>query len=298
MAYLLQQLANAVPLAALYAALAFGYAVAFGVTKRPDITYGALFAFSGQMLLLFTDFGYNRLWLVLPAALALGVAASVVYAVGAGVWIGRSVMLPLVRQSSNTVIVAALGVTILLMETARLASDTRSLWLSPFLNGHVVFWRSAGFEVVLTEMQLINTALMGAFVAIGAVILKRTSWGRVWRAVTDDPKAAELCGVSAVNVFLVAYAAAVLMATLCGILSTAYYGTMDFGAGLMFGLKVLMVAAVGGYSDPLKSAGGAAGLGLAETLWTAYGPFLWRDLVVFSLLVLLLVLSRRERVIP
>ena len=298
MAYLLQQLANAVPLAALYAALAFGYAVAFGVTKRPDITYGALFAFSGQMLLLFTDFGYNRLWLVLPAALALGAVASLVYAVGAGVWIGRSVMLPLVRQSSNTVIVAALGVTILLMETARLASDTRSLWLSPFLNGHVVFWRSAGFEVVLTEMQLINTALMGVFVAIGAVILKRTSWGRAWRAVTDDPKAAELCGVSAVNVFLVAYAAAVLMATLCGILSTAYYGTMDFGAGLMFGLKVLMVAAVGGYSDPLKSAGGAAGLGLAETLWTAYGPFLWRDLVVFSLLVLLLVLSRRERVIP
>ncbi|WP_283194877.1 branched-chain amino acid ABC transporter permease [Rhizobium sp. AN80A] len=298
MAYLLQQLANAVPLAALYAALAFGYAVAFGVTKRPDITYGALFAFSGQMLLLFTDFGYNRLWLVLPAALALGAVASLVYAVGAGVWIGRSVMLQLVRQSSNTVIVAALGVTILLMETARLASDTRSLWLSPFLNGHVVFWRSAGFEVVLTEMQLINTALMGVFVAIGAVILKRTSWGRAWRAVTDDPKAAELCGVSAVNVFLVAYAAAVLMATLCGILSTAYYGTMDFGAGLMFGLKVLMVAAVGGYSDPLKSAGGAAGLGLAETLWTAYGPFLWRDLVVFSLLVLLLVLSRRERVIP
>ncbi|MFK0330388.1 branched-chain amino acid ABC transporter permease [Rhizobium sp. NPDC090275] len=298
MAYLLQQLANAVPLAALYAALAFGYAVAFGVTKRPDITYGALFAFSGQILLLFTDFGYNKLWLVLPAALALGAAASLVYAMGAGVWIGRSVMLPLVRQSSNTVIVAALGVTIVLMETARLASDTRSLWLSPFLNGHVVFWQSDGFEVVLTEMQLINTALMCSFVAIGAVILKRTSWGRAWRAVTDDPKAAELCGVSAVSVFLTAYAAAVLMATLCGILSTAYYGTMDFGAGLMFGLKVLMVAAVGGYSDPLKSAGGAAGLGLVETLWTAYGPFLWRDFVVFSLLVLLLVLSRRERVIP
>jgi len=66
----------------------------------------------------------------------------------------------------------------------------------------------------------------------------------------------------------------------------------------MFGLKVLMVAAVGGYSDPLKSAGGAAGLGVAETMWSAYGPYLWRDLVVFSLLVLLLVLSRRERVIP
>ncbi len=298
MAYLLQQLANAIPLAALYAALAFGYAVAFGVTKRADITYGAIFAFSGQILLLFTDFAYNRLWLILPAALALGVAASLLYSMVAGVWIGRSIMMPLVRQSSNTVIVAALGITIVLMETARLASDTRSLWLSPFLNDRVVFWRSGGFEVVLTEIQLANTVLMCAFVAIGALILKRTSWGRVWRAVTDDPLAAELCGTSADKVFLLAYAAAVLVASLCGILSTAYYGTMDFGAGLMFGLKVLMVAAVGGYSDPLKSAGGAAGLGLIETLWTAYGPFLWRDLVVFTLLVLLLVLSRRERAIP
>jgi branched-chain amino acid transport system permease protein len=298
MAYLLQQLANAIPLAALYAALAFGYAIAFGVTKRPDITYGAIFAFAGQMFLLFTDVGYNRLWLILPAALTFGAVAAVLYAMGAGIWIGRSIMLPLVRRSSNTVIVAALGITIVLMETARLASNSRSLWLSPLLNEHVVFWRSGDFEVVLTQIQLINTALMCVFVASGGLILKRTSWGRIWRAVTDDPLAAELCGASANRVFLVAYSAAVLMATLCGILSTTYYGTMDFGAGLMFGLKVLMVAAVGGYSDPLKSAGGAAGLGLVETLWTAYGPFLWRDLVVFSLLILLLVLSRRERAIP
>ncbi len=138
MGYLLQQLANAVPLAALYAALAFGYALAFGVTKRADITYGAVFAFAGQILLLFTDFAYNRLWLVLPASLAIGAVMSFIYSLGAGFWIGRSVMQPLVRRSPNAVIVAALGVTLLLMETARLASDTRELWLSPFLNGTVV----------------------------------------------------------------------------------------------------------------------------------------------------------------
>ncbi|EPE99187.1 branched-chain amino acid ABC transporter permease [Rhizobium grahamii] len=298
MAYLLQQLANAVPLAALYAALAFGYAVAFGVTKRADITYGAIFAFSGQILLLFTDIGYNRLFLILPAALVLGALFSTVYSMLAAIWIGRSIMLPLVRQSSNTVIVAALGITIVLMETARFASDTKSIWLSPFLNSVVVFWSDGAFKVTLTEIQLINTGLMCAMVAVGVAVMRGTSWGRLWRAVTDDPLAAELCGTSADRVFLVAYAAAGLIATVCGILATFYYGTMDFGAGLMFGLKVLMVAAVGGYSDPLKSAAGAAGLGVAETMWSAYGPYLWRDLVVFSLLVLLLVLSRRERVIP
>lgn len=72
MAYFLQQIANAVPVAALYAALAFGYAIAFAVTRRADLTYGALFAFAGQIFVLFADVGWNRLWLVLPAALGLG----------------------------------------------------------------------------------------------------------------------------------------------------------------------------------------------------------------------------------
>jgi branched-chain amino acid transport system permease protein len=298
MAYLLQQLANAVPLAALYATLAFGYAIAFGVTKRADITYGALFAFAGQMLLLFSDVGYNRLNLVLAAALGFGALVAFIYAMGAGMLIGAAVMRPLVEKSPNTVIVAALGITIVLMETAWLAADMRSIWLPPFLNAPIVFWSDGTFAVTLTEIQLINTALMLLLILTGAAILRHTAWGRVWRAVTDDPLAAELCGTSANRVFLIAYGSAALVATLCGLLSTGYYGTMDFGAGMMFGLKVLLIAAVGGYGDPLKSAGGAAGLGFAETLWSAYGPLLWRDLVVFTLLVFLLVVSRRERVIP
>ncbi len=249
-------------MAALYATLAFGYAIAFGVTKRADITYGAIFAFCGSD---FAALHRSRLQQALadPAgrAGAGGLCSSVVYSMIAAIWIGRSIMLPLVRQSSNTVIVAALGITIVLMETARLASDTKSLWLSPFLNSAVVFWSDGAFKVTLTEIQLINTGLMCAMIALGVVIMRGTSWGRLWRAVTDDPLAAELCGTSADRVFLIAYASAGLIATACGILATFYYGTMDFGAGLMFGLKVLMVAAVGGYSDPLKSAAGAAGLG-------------------------------------
>lgn len=298
MAYLLQQLANAVPLCALYAALAFGYAIGFGVTRRADITYGALYAFSGQLLLLFSDVGYTHLLLILPAAIAFGALVSSAYTMGAGLFIGRSIMLPLAKKSPNTVIVAALGMVIILGETARLASDTRDIWLPPFMNEAVVFWNDAHFPVTLTQLQLINTALMIALVLCGGAVMKYTVWGRIWRAVTDDALAAELCGTSAVTVFLMAYGASALIATFCGILSTSYYGTMDFGAGLLFGLKVLMIAALGGYSDPLRSAGGAAALGLFETLWGAYGPFVWRDLVIFSVLVFLLVLSRRERAIP
>ncbi|MDI7861068.1 branched-chain amino acid ABC transporter permease [Rhizobiaceae bacterium n13] len=298
MAYLLQQLLSAVPIAALYAALAFGYAIAFGVTRRPDITYGAFFVFAGQIYVLFVDVGWNRLWLVLPAALAFGAGVAIAYTASTGLFLGRAVVRPLVRASPHAVIVASLGVVIVLMEVGRMASGSRSLWLPPFLNEPIVFWVDGGFRVTLTVIQILNAVAMVALVTLGHRIITTSTWGRSWRAVCDDPLAAELCGANSGRVFVLAYGAAALIASICGVLATSYYGNMDFGSGMMFGLKVLMIAAVGGYGDPLRSAGGAASLGFAETLWGAYGPIAWRDLVIFSLLVFILVVSRRERPVP
>jgi branched-chain amino acid transport system permease protein len=296
MAYFLQQIANTLPIASLYAALAFGYAIAFAVTRRADITYGAIFAFSGHIYLLVAHIGWNRLWLVLPASLGLGVVAGLIGGVGAGAAIGRFVMRPLSVVSPNAMIVASLGLVMVLMEGARLASDTRELWLPPFLNSHVVFWQGAGFSVGLTMLQLINTALMLVMVFAGHIALRHSRFGRCWRAVSDDRLATELSGVSSARIFVSAYALAALYASVCGVLATSYYGTMDFGAGLLFGLKVVLIAAAGGHSSPIRSAAGAALVGIAETLWGGYGPVFWRDMAVISGLILLLVLSRRERV--
>ncbi|OCP16509.1 MULTISPECIES: branched-chain amino acid ABC transporter permease [unclassified Ensifer] len=298
MLYFLQQIANAVPIAALYAALAFGYAIAFAVTRRADLTYGALFAFSGQMFVLFADFGWNRLWLLLPAALGLGAAAGLTLGVGAGLVAGRYVMRPLAFSSANTVVVASLGTLLVLMETARLASETKSLWLPPFLNGNIVFWPDPKFPVTLTVIQLLNTLLMVALVAAGHWFLTHSGAGRSWRAVSEDRGAAALCGIDAARVYIVAYGAASLIAACCGILAASYYGNMDFGTGLTFGVKVLFIAAIGGQTSPLYAALGAAAIGLLETLWGAYGPMLWRDFAIFGFLVIVLAVTRQEKVIP
>ncbi|MXN51804.1 branched-chain amino acid ABC transporter permease [Shinella sp. AETb1-6] len=295
MAYFLQQIANAVPVAALYAVLAFGYSIAFAVTRRADIAYGALFAFAAQLFVLFAGYGWNQLWLVLPAALGFGALGALVYSLGAAVLVGRHVMRPLAFSSDNTVVVAALGVVLVLMETARLASDARSLWLPPLLATPVVFWNDAAFPVALTVLQLANTLAMLAMIALGAVFLARSRWGRRWRAVSQDRRAAELCGIDSASVYLSAYALAALFASLTGMLAVSYYGNMDFGAGLVFGVKVLFIAALGGAGNPLRSALGGAAIGLTETLWSAYGSFLWRDVVVIAALVLLLIIFRRER---
>jgi branched-chain amino acid transport system permease protein len=107
--------------------------------------------------------------------------------------------------------------------------------------------------------------------------------------------AASLLGVDAGRVVVLAGLTTAAFSAVSGIMATAYYGSMDFGAGLMFGLKVVMIAAIGDQSSPARCAAGAALFGLAETFWGAYMPFLWRDLAMFSLLVVLAVVMRQER---
>jgi branched-chain amino acid transport system permease protein len=295
LAYLLQQLLNAAPLAALYAMLAFGYSLTFALAKRADFTPGALFAFAGQVFVYFTAFGYDRLWLIYPAALAVGAAASFGYTMLASAVAGAKVIRPLSFASPNSVVTASLAMMIVLMELVRIAANTRDLWLSPFLNGRITFWDVPGFPVVLTEIQVVNLLTMTAIVLAAAYILDHSRQGRNWRAVSDDPLAASLLGVDAGRVVVLAGLTTAAFSAVAGIMATAYYGSMDFGAGLMFGLKVVMIAAIGDQSSPARCAAGAALFGLAETLWGAYMPFLWRDLAMFSLLVILAVVMRQER---
>ncbi|SIP91552.1 amino acid/amide ABC transporter membrane protein 1, HAAT family [Rhizobium sp. RU35A] len=297
MLYALQQLLNAVPIASLYAALAFGYATAFAVTKRADITYGALFAAAGHLFLLVAHTGWNVLFLTFPAALSLGALAAVTLVAGGGVVIGRQVVAPLARVSPNALTVASLGLLLVLMEAARLASGTRELWLPPFLNTPLRLWRGEEGTASLTLLQALNSLVLLLLVAGGGWFLAASRWGRHWRAVCDDPLAAELCGVQAARIFAGAYGLAALFAALAGLLATAHYGTMDFGAGILFGLKIVLIAAAGGHSHPLRAAAGAALFGFGETLWSGYGPVAWRDTVMLGALVALLVISRRERVL-
>ncbi len=298
MAYLVQQSLNAIPIASLYALLGFAYAIAYGVTRRADLTQGALFAFAGQMFVLFFDVGWSRLWLVFPAAFALAIALSLVYILGSANLIARFVMRPLSGASPNAVIVASLGVMLVLMETARIASNTRDLWIPPILNQQVVFWRTTGFSVTLTILQVINSAVMVGILAVGTMFLGKSHWGLRWRAVCDDVSAAELLGVDTKRLYVEAYVAAAMLAAFASLFATTYYGNMDFGSGIMFGLKVVMIAAVGGTTSPARAAAGGAILGFAETMWGAFGPLMWRDAVMFSGLVLVLVLTRRETHIP
>jgi branched-chain amino acid transport system permease protein len=297
MAYFLQQLASAAPIACLYAALAFGYALAFGLTRRADFTHGAMFAFGGQIFVLLFAWGWSALWLVLPAALALAASLTLVYAAGIGFLVARHVMRPLAWVGPNAVIVASLGLMIALMEGARIAADTKSIWIAPFLNQPLTLLADPDFPVRVTLIQALGSAFLVAAIALGMAVITWGRAGRIWRAVRDDAFAAALVGINAEKVFVVTYALAALSAALVGLVATTWYGTMDIGASLVFGLKVVFIAAIGGPASPVTAALGGAAIAFAEMLWSAYGPIAWRELFIFSAMVFILVtrVERNER---
>jgi branched-chain amino acid transport system permease protein len=294
MAYFLQQVLNGLHGSALYALLAFGYSITHGVLRRTNLAYGPVFAFCGQMAILAAVFGYQALWLTWPLALALGLVVALAYGTLLGILLGRAVYAPLVESSPNTIIAATLGVSIVLMELAQVASDAKDYWLPPILAIPVLFLQRDGFKVTLTVIQLINVTIAIVAILTVSIVLARSRIGRAWRAVCDDPFAAAMCGVNVNGIFLLAVVAGAILAAIAGCLSALYFGNISLDTGLLFGLKILFVAAIGGYRSPIQAALGAAAIGMGESLWTGYLPNAWRDAVVFLFLTVLLVLRPND----
>ena len=299
MTYFLQLLLNGIHNAALYALLAYGYVLIHGLTHRTDLSLGAIFAFSGQTFILVAAFGWSILWMTLPAALGFGALIAAIYIGVGGTLIARLIYAPLDVGSRNTVLVATLGLSIFLMELSRIAADTRDYWLPPMLASPVLLLGPEA-DISLTQLQLVNIVVAIIVVLLAEFFMRHTSAGRIWRAVSDEPAASAMCGIDPKRVRTRAILAAYAISALAGFLAALYYGNVSFNTGMIFGLKILFITAVGGFSRPLHAAFGAAIIGIVESLWGGYFPVLWRDAAVFSLLVFILATrtnaEERERI--
>src|SRR5262249_35543740 len=122
MLYFFQQVLNGFHSSALYALLAFGYALTNGVLHRTNIAYGSVFAFAGQMMILAAVFGYQVLWLTLPATVAFGILVAFLYAWLLSHVMAKNVLGPLAESSPNAIVVVTLGVSMVLMELARISA--------------------------------------------------------------------------------------------------------------------------------------------------------------------------------
>ena len=266
----LQQLINGIVLGAIYALVALGYTMVYGILGLINFAHGevvmvgAMVALTVIQLLLGAGGG-------LPAALivALGLAAAIVACMALGFTIERVAYRPLRRSPRLAALITAIGVSILLQNAAMI------IWgrqyhsfpaLLPATPHHV-----AGATV--SDLQIFIVLLACAIMAGLLWLVHRTRLGRAMRATSQNPEVAGLMGVNINTVISTTFVIGSALAAVAGIMVSAYYGVAHYYMGFMLGLKAFTAAVLGGIGNLGGAMLGGLLLGIIESLGAGYiGP--------------------------
>lgn len=276
-------------LASLYVTLAVAYALLQGITNRIILSFGdvasfgAVAAFTAAVWALFQGMETGGVYLV---ALLSGLVA----AAALGRVLQAMVFAPLTAARGQSVMIASIGVSIVLMEVLRLSTHGRDLWLPPLYDAGLRFG-AGSYPVTLGYHQIWAMATATAALAVVLLVMGATRAGRFWRAVSQNAAMASLCGVDTRAVFAWSFVAASALAALSGWIVTMAYGGVSFAMGLVLGFKAMFAAIIGGFGRVEGAIAGGLCLAALETLWTATSPMVWRDVAVFGLIVLVLILK-------
>lgn len=304
MDYFLQQLINGLSLGALYALIAVGYTVVYGIVQLINFAHGEIFmmgafgAFSTWLLLGSpTDWGVAAsLFVLLPTMLLGGVLVSV----GVALLTERFAYRPLRGAPRLAPLISAIGVSVFLQEFIRLFygqvpgfPDAKSAIPFPAIAG--ISGESLQFGGVIVQYSEIFT--VGALVLCTAMLwffVNRTMTGRAMVATSQDPDTARLMGINVDRVIVTAFGVGALLAAIAGLAHGLRYGNIDFRMGFMAGLKAFTAAVLGGIGNINGAVAGGLVLGVAEAMATSYMPgqfggSAWKDVWAFVLLILVLV---------
>jgi branched-chain amino acid transport system permease protein len=291
MDFFVQQLFNALQLGSLYALIALGYTMVYGVLLLINFAHGDIFmvgAFLGV---------FGSMVLDLPFVPTLILAMVLTGLLGVG--IERVAYKPLRQASRLSAVITALGVG-LLLENGMLAltgADPRSYPdnikdLNPPLLPKTIGITKAG---VSSESILIIVLALLLFLGL-YFIVQRTKWGMAMRAISYDKFAVPLMGVSQDQIISLTFLLGTGLAAAGGILWGVAYPILNPYMGLRIGWKAFIAAVVGGIGDIRGAAAGGLLLGFIEIFVPAYGNNIgvsstWRDPIAFGLLLVILVVK-------
>jgi len=289
-ALIVQHALAALPSLAIYALIAASYALIYGIVGRILFGFGEFAVIGGTAMTLSIVAGLIASPSFAITVSLIGIMMGLVAAAWHGLAAERVLVAPLINRPGLPVLIATTGMAIALAEYVRLSQGQGGRWLSPILSFPVMVARTDSFSVTVTPIALIS-ALAG-FAAAFALsrLMKRGRFGKQWRALADDPVAAALCGVDARAVFTLSFLLAAATAGFAGVLTSLSFGGVGYAQGLTLTLKALTAAILGGIGSVRGALWGGVGLGLLEALWSATMPIESRDIAVYSILALVLIL--------
>ncbi len=276
--YIVQQLINAVSLGSLYALVAIGLSMVFGILRMTNFAHGDMMMVGAFATLLLSAVG-APFWL----AAAGGVAAGAL----AGVVVERLAYRPVRGAPDVTLLLTSLAVTYILENLGILifSSSPRNFPIPDIMNTAIQF---AGGQITFTAINVVTIVLTIVSLALLGWFVTRTDVGLGMRAAAEDLGAAQLVGLDVNRLIVVAFAIASAFAGLAGVLWAAQAGIVEPDMGFTPLLKAFVAAIVGGFGSIAGALVGGYVLGALEILIVAFLPSdvsPYRDAIVFSLLI-------------
>jgi len=274
----LQQVVNGISLGSIYALIALGYTMVYGIIKLINFAHGDVYmigAFVGFAAITYAKMSF------LPALLVAMIICAIL-----GVIIERVAYKPLRNSTRIAALITAIGVSLLLEYVmmffvgAEVRSYPKVLSDTAYHLGSVV--------INMQQLYIVLTAI--ALMILLQFIVHRTKTGKAMRAVSIDPDAAQLMGIKVDSTISYTFAIGSAFAGAAGVLVGIYYNSIDPLMGIMPGLKAFVAAVFGGIgSIPGAMIGGLA-IGTMETFVSGYGNSMYRDAAVFLFLIIILII--------
>jgi branched-chain amino acid transport system permease protein len=291
----LQQIINGLVLGAVYALIALGYTMVYGILQLINFAHGdvlmvgALTALTVIKLVIAWAPGTPG-WLLM----LIGMAAAIPVCIIVNVTIERVAYRPLRNAPRLAPLITAIGVSIILQTLAMIIYGRNFHVVPQLLPAEAI--KFAGASITPTQLAII---IVSAVMMIGLVVLvEKTKLGRAMRATAENPRVAGLMGVDANRVIVATFAIGAALAAVAGVLFAANYTVAHFYMGFMPGLKAFTAAVLGGIGNLYGAMVGGLILGLVESLGAGYigtltGGFLgsqYQDIFAFVVLIIVLTL--------
>ena len=272
------QLINGLSLGSIYALIALGYSMVYGIILLLNFAHGDVIMVGAYM----SWFVMNQLGLGPVTA----VCATIITCTLLGVVIEKVAYTPLRKAPRLSLLITAIGISFLLENGAQLlfGSDTKSM--DPIVPGNI----SLG-SVTISNAALLTILVTIVAMAALTLIVQKTKLGKAMRAVSEDMGAAQLMGISLNRTISFTFAIGSALAGIGSVLYLCAYQQASPTMGSMLGLKAFVAAVLGGIgSIPGAMIGGFA-IGLLEALVSAVGLSVWKDGVVFAILIVVLLVK-------
>ncbi|OGT91450.1 MAG: ABC transporter permease [Gammaproteobacteria bacterium RIFOXYD12_FULL_61_37] len=289
---LLQQIINGLILGSLYALVALGYTMVYGILELINFAHGEI-VMVGALVALAVLAGLAGTGLPGPVMLVIATLVAMAVCMVAGLLIERIAYRPLRTAPRLAPLITAIGVSIVLQNLAMIIWGRQYIAFPPILD--IQIYELAGATITNIQLLIVAVATLGM---IGLVLLvNRSRLGRAMRATAQNRDVAGLMGVDVNRVIAATFVIGSALGAVAGVLISAYYGIGHYAMGFILGLKAFTAAVLGGIGNIPGAVLGGLLLGIIESLGAGYigdltGGFLgshYQDIFAFFILILVLI---------